>query len=216
MTAVHIVRPGEHVGAIARKYGYENFSTLWEHPENAALKEKRGDPMLLAAGDELFIPDRVLLVFDRATDASHDVKVHLDTLTLKLRLLDIDGEPLKNAKVAVHIEVPETSAASQSSEQELTTDGDGNLSLEVAKHVTQGSIVVDGVEIPLRIGLLDPLDTDAGLAQRLGNLGYMAPRDGFDADELRLAILDFQADNDLAMTGKAEDVRSKVEELYGG
>ena len=127
MTATHIVEAGEHLGTIARKFGFENFSVLWEHPSNAAIKALRKDPTLLAPGDEIFIPDRVRLVFSRLTDASHDFKVHLDTLKLSLRLLELDGEPRKNARVVVRVETPETGGASSSNEQELVTDGDGNV-----------------------------------------------------------------------------------------
>jgi N-acetylmuramoyl-L-alanine amidase len=216
VTASHIVKAGEHLGSIARKFGYENFSVLWDHPNNAALKQLRKDPMQLAPGDEVFIPDRVRLVFNRTTAASHDFRVHMDTLTLNLRLLDFDGKPRKNANVLVRVEAPETGAASNASEQTLTTDGEGNLSVEVAPHVADGSIEIDGVVFNLGIGGLDPVDTDSGAAQRLANLGYLVlDDDDLDPTLLRLAIEDFQADNQLQVTGKRADVQAKLLEVYG-
>jgi N-acetylmuramoyl-L-alanine amidase len=220
MPLTHVVRPGEHLGAIAKQYGFENFSMLWELPENAELKRLREDPALLAPGDELFIPDRVRLVFNRITDASHDVKVKLDRLQLNLRVLDIDGEPYKNAAVTIRVEPPKKPGASFQTEKTLTTDGEGKLSVDIAKHVRAGSLLVDGVEFPLDIGKLDPIDTQAGVAQRLHNLGYLAPRDldrdgEIDAAELELAIRDFQADHTLESTGQAKDIETKLEEVYG-
>lgn len=214
MTATHIVKPGEHLGAIAKQYGYENFSVLWEHPSNAALKARREDPLQLAPGDEVFVPDRVQLIFNRATDSSHDFKVHIDTMVLKLRLLDFDGKPRKNTKVIVRVETRDTGEASSQAEQE--TDGDGNLTIEVASHVDRGSIEVDGVELPLEIGGLDPVTTDTGAAQRLANLGYLVlDESDLDAEQLRLAIQDFQADQGLPLSGQRADVEGKLSEVYG-
>jgi hypothetical protein len=217
LPATHIVKEGEHLGRIARDFGFENFSMLWDHPENAALKQQRKDPMLLAPGDEVFIPDRVQLIFKRATAASHDFKVNIDTLTLNLRLVEFDGKPLANAPVVVRVEAPETDGASSQDEQTLTTDGDGNLSVDVASHVDSGSIEIDGVKFPLSIGGLDPIDTDSGVAQRLSNLGYLVlDDDDLDPELLRLAIQDFQADNELDTTGERADVEDKLAEIYGG
>lgn len=217
MPATHIVKSGEHLGRIARDFGFENFSILWDHPDNAALKQLRKDPMLLAPGDEVFIPDRVQLIFKRATAASHDFKVTVDTLTLTLKLVAFDGKPLANSKVKVRVEAPETGGASSQDEQELTTDGDGNLTVDVASHVDSGSIEIDGVIFPLGIGGLDPITTDSGVAQRLSNLGYLVlDDDDLDPQLLRLAIQDFQADNGLPTSGERADVEGKLAEVYGG
>lgn len=217
MTATHIVEPGEHLGSIARRFGFVNFTVLWEHPNNAAVKALRKDPTLLAPGDEIFIPDRVRLVFSRLTDASHDFKVQLDALKLNLRLLDHDGEPRKNLRVIVRVEVPDTGAASASNEQQLSTDADGNVSFDIATHVDSGTIEIGGVAFPLRIGGLDPVDTEDGVAQRLSNLGYLVlDEDETDPEDLRLAIEDFQSDNDLKVTGERADIETKLEEIHGG
>jgi hypothetical protein len=216
MTVTHIVQAGEHIGIIARKYGFENYTRPWDHPNNAELKALREDPLLLAPGDELFIPDRVRLVFNRTTEASHDFRVHIDPLMLKMRLLGIDGEPLANTEVTVRVPPPEGSESATSDEQQLTTDGDGNVSVDVAKHSGKGALIIDGVEFPLRIGLLDPIDTDSGVAQRLSNMGYDVPfGEAVDPDELRAAIEQFQADNDLEVTGERADIETQLEEIYG-
>jgi hypothetical protein len=215
MTAIHLVEPGEHLGMIARKFGFANFSLLWEHPENAALKALRKEPTQLAPGDEVFIPDHVQLIFERLTDASHDFKVQIDKLELRLKLLGLDGKPLANAPVIARIEAPETDSASTTLESELTTDGEGNLTFEIATHVTSGSLEVEGVVIPLRIGGLDPVDTETGLRQRLRNLGYLPLEDASDPTQVSLAVEDFQSDNELPITGKAADIETKLVEVHG-
>lgn len=217
MTVVHVVKAGEHIGAIALKYGFENFSVLWEHPENADLKSKRGTPFLLAPGDELFVPDHVRLVFSRSTDASHDIHVHVDEMALHLRLLGLDSKPQKDKPVVVRVDPPETGAASVLAEQSLTTNGEGKVSVDMAKHVLVGSLQVGELEFAMHIGMLDPIEEDSGLAQRLTNLGYFVPPDLDDADpdELQSAIEEFQCDHGLKVTGQRADVESKIKELHG-
>ncbi|MFZ5889485.1 MAG: peptidoglycan-binding protein [Myxococcota bacterium] len=214
---MHVVQSGEHIAQIALKYGYENFSVLWEHPQNAELKSKRGTPFLLAPGDELFIPDHVRLVFSRVTDASHDVVVRVDKLGVHLRLLGLDSQPRKQTPVTVRAEPPQTGQASVQAEQALTTDGEGKVSVEIAKHVTEGAVIIDGFEFAMHIGMLDPIEEDSGLGQRLTNLGYPVPADpdDRDPDELQSAIEEFQCDHGMKVTGKREDVESKIKELHG-
>jgi N-acetylmuramoyl-L-alanine amidase len=229
VTAVHIVQSGEHIGVIANSFGFENFSELWNHPNNAALKEQRKSPFLLAPGDELFIPDRTLLVFSRSTAASHDFKVNVDRIQLQLRLLGQDSKPLKDAKVKLQVDPAESGAASSQREQTLTTDGAGKIVAAISKTCLVGGLVVGGLEYELKIGGLDPLDTDTGLAQRLTNLGYFVPpfEDGVvqdagadapatsDADD---AAADDAADADGETEAApppptSDDLRSAIEEF---
>ena len=216
MPATHVVKAGEHLGSIARGFGYEGFSAIWEHPANAALKALRKDPMQLAPGDEVFIPDRVQLIFKRATATTHDFRINVDTLSLTLRFVQFDGKPHANAPIVIKVEAPETDGASVQDEQALKLDGDGKISFDVASHVVAGVVELDGVTYPLEIGGLDPIETETGVAQRLANLGYLVLSDS-DVDPvlLRLAIEDFQADNAQPTTGKSEDARAKLAEIYG-
>lgn len=234
MTAVHIVKPGEHIAAIATRFGFENFTQLWEHPNNAELKQRRKSPFLLAVGDELFIPDRVRLEFTRATAASHDFRAHIDRLDLKLRLLGFDAKPQAETDIVVEVERPESGAASSARRQELKTDASGRVAVEISKACVVGGVTITGLELELQIGALEPIDTDLGLAQRLTNLGYFVPTDeleraaearpaagsteaeGTDAegaeqadeeesDDLRSAIEEFQCDQGLTVNGKKDD-----------
>ena len=175
VTAVHIVKPGEHIGVIAARYGFENFSEIWNHPDNAELREKREQPFILQAGDLLHIPDPVRLRFSRATAASHDFSVNIDRIQLQLRVLDLEAKPRANVEVTIEAEQPETGKASSSKSQQRTTDGDGKLQIEISKTCSIAELVVDQLEFEVQVGALDPIDTDTGLAQRLTNLGYFVP-----------------------------------------
>ena len=232
MPVVHVVKRGEHIAAIASRFGFENFSTIWEHGSNAGLRALRDNPHQLLEGDELFIPDRTLPVFSRTTASAHDFRVQIDRIALNLRFLDLSDKPRSGVRVTLRVEPPETSSASNQPEQTPTTDGDGKVSVEIKKSAVVGSAVIEGHEFSLGIGRLDPLSSDTGLIQRLNNLGYFVPPDvegdgdgdgdesdaddDRDEDELRSAIEEFQCDHALKVTGTLDGpTEAKLLELHG-
>ena len=52
----HIVAEGETLVGIAGQNGF-NWETLWNHPDNEGLKEKRLNPGWVTAGDVVVIPE---------------------------------------------------------------------------------------------------------------------------------------------------------------
>jgi hypothetical protein len=226
----HIVQQGEHISAIAARYGFENVSGILDHPSNAELKAKRAPSFVLAAGDQVFIPDRVMLVFSRTTASSHDFKVVVDTLQLRLRFLDLAFKPRKNESVQITVDPPDQSAAaSLMATQDLQTDGDGKVFVEMDKRCLVGGIVIDGLDYAgeVKIGELDPIDTENGVAQRLTNLGYIVPplepdiapdlaTERHDYD-LRSSIEEFQCDQGMKLNAKHDDpaLQAKLLELHG-
>ena len=54
----HYVEQGEYLAQIARSYGFVDYNTIWDAPENQGLKDKRKNPNILFPGDKLFIPDK--------------------------------------------------------------------------------------------------------------------------------------------------------------
>jgi hypothetical protein len=62
----------------------------------------------------------------------------------------------------------------------------------------------------LDFGHVDPIDTDAGVAKRLRDLGYETGNNPVEA------IRGFQAAHDLEVTGKADDFfKQKLVEVFG-
>ena len=55
----HIVRAGENLTAIARKYGYSDWKTIYDHARNADFRKKRPNPNVIMPGDEIYVPDKV-------------------------------------------------------------------------------------------------------------------------------------------------------------
>ncbi len=52
----HLVSEGETLTSIADKCGFY-WETLWNHPGNAELKKKRGEPHCLVVGDVVRVPE---------------------------------------------------------------------------------------------------------------------------------------------------------------
>ncbi|QRK04075.1 LysM peptidoglycan-binding domain-containing protein [Archangium violaceum] len=59
MPKTHKVQQGDTLTSIAEKYGFvDDWQALYQAPENAALRKKRPNPMLIYPGDEVAIPAR--------------------------------------------------------------------------------------------------------------------------------------------------------------
>jgi hypothetical protein len=222
----HKVAAVEHLSAIADANGFFTNKPIWEHANNAALKDLRKSPHLLLEKDEVFIPDKVARVEKKSTAASHRFVTKLDRIQLHVRLLDFTDKPVANAQVDLR-------AGSVLAEKQ--TDADGKVKSEVPRSTLAARIIVFGedgdrtkppvVEYALRVGGLNPIDTEEGQVQRLNNLGYRIPHEDRDAegkplrdpDEVQSAIEEFQCDHGIKVTGKVDGpTKAKLLEIYGG
>ena len=211
----YTVNQGDHLTSIADSFGFRDYSVIWDHPENAELKELRGDPNVIAAGDELVIPDPQTKEESCATEKRHRFRVHTRQLKLRLRLLDVNEEPLSELACTLCVE---------NNTYDIKSNADGFVETVIPPAAEVGWIRASdasrGVALDERfaIGHLDPIEMMSGVATRLSHLGYDVGEDldAPDADLLRLAIEEFQCDNDLDVTGEADDAtRSKLMELHG-
>src|SRR5690606_17426642 len=55
-TRGHRVAQGECLSTIAHRFGLESWKVLWDHPENAPLRERRKSPHVLLPGDVVAVP----------------------------------------------------------------------------------------------------------------------------------------------------------------
>ena len=189
MPIVHVVDEGDHVSSIAELYGFENFETIWNAPENDALRARRDNPSTLLPGDEVLVPDKWAPEMKRPSAATHRFTIHVQKLVLRLRVLDWFGSPVANEKGKLTVE---------GRTLDVTSDGDGVVETLIARDACQGRIELGDHAFDLAIGALHPADEDSGIAQRLGNLGYPTgdeDDDSVDRDErVRFAIELFQSD----------------------
>ena len=123
MSTDHVVQQGEHLSQIAKQYGFRDFNTVWNHPDNAALKKLRQSPNVLFPGDTVKIPDKTQKKESRPTGKKHSFKLTGGRLLLRLALRDFDNQPLANTACQVQVEGAST---------ELTTDANGRVEVPIS------------------------------------------------------------------------------------
>ncbi|MEO8777134.1 MAG: peptidoglycan-binding protein [Rhodanobacter sp.] len=200
----YTVKQGDYLAKIASSFGFADWNTIWNDPNNAALKSQRKNPNVLYPGDQLFIPDKQTKDESRPADQRAKFKVKRNPLKLIVVLERAFNKPLANVACDVTIE---------GDTAKLTTDGNGKLQHDISAKAENVQLIarnsktpIDDVMIPLQIGYLDPIDEISGQRQRLDNLAYAAsPVEGVDAAEadrtFKSAVEEFQCDNKLAVDG---------------
>lgn len=111
MPTKHTVKSGETLSAIARQHGIADWRTLYNHPDNAPFRQKRPNPNLIHAGDEIIIPDKPDKHVTVRSGAHHVFVVKPSvpmpgTSWLKVRAYYQDPwqTPITEAKINIHVE----------------------------------------------------------------------------------------------------------------
>jgi len=84
MPTDHSVSSGECISSIAYQYGFF-WETLWNHADNAALKDKRSDPNVLMVGDVVHVPD--LTQGDESCASDQEHKFELKGVPARVNIL---------------------------------------------------------------------------------------------------------------------------------
>jgi hypothetical protein len=216
MATNHTVKPGEYLAKIAAQYGFRNYSTIWDHPNNAALKEQRENPNVLMPGDTVYIPNKEQKQVIVATTQRHRFQVATPKILLRVALKNFDDQPLADTECELQVE---------GKTYHLTTDSDGLIEQEIPATAENAGLTFTDPMIPLdiqviKIGHLDPVEENSGQRARLSNLGYYLgsldnPSDDDEA-QLRVAIEEFQCDNGLPATGAGDfATQAKLAEVHG-
>ena len=207
--STHIVEAHEHLAGIAAQHGFENLETILNAPENGQLREKRGDPNQLLAGDEVFIPEKRVASFERPVPGHHSFRVHIAQLELRLKVLDLFGKPVINAACTLKVDGESTA---------LKTDSEGLVIAKIKRTAALAELAVADDVYHLQVGALDPLPEQTGVEGRLQNLGYLdAEPEGIDGEQqVASAVELFQADQGLAANGEVDDqVLATLEREHG-
>src|SRR4028118_1572150 len=97
----HHVEQGECVNSLAKQYGV-SAKTIWEHPSNNELKQKRKIADVLMPGDEIEIPDDTKVEHPAETEKQHVFTIKSERVKLNLRMLRED-QPRANVKYTLTI-----------------------------------------------------------------------------------------------------------------
>jgi hypothetical protein len=211
MAFVHTVAQGECLSSIAKRYGFQSWKTIYDHPSNAEFKKKRKNPNVIHPGDQLVIPDKEQKEVDIATAKLHTFKVALPKAKVRVVLKDGKGKAFADKKYIL-------SAGGQ--EIEGQTGGDGLVDQQVDADLGEADLTLfldDTTKIKwrLHLGHLDPVDAQTGVHARLRNLGFDPGPDGGPIDALIAALKRFQARHGLTVNGDLDDpTKSKLHDLH--
>lgn len=199
----HAVEQGECLSSIAKRFGFADFRTIWNRPENAELRSLRPDPNILFPGDRVFVPEKTARVVPVETGHEHVFVLRRSKVFLELSL-QLDGEPLANKRYSLSFGAQQVRGS---------TDGKGTLKELIEPDVESGTLRLDDpvVEWDLEIGHLDPATEVSGVQARLNNLGHPCGEvDGVVGARTRAALRQFQSRHGLKPTGAIDAVTSNA------
>ena len=203
------VREGDCIESIAYRSGHF-WKTIWNDPGNVDVKSARKDPNILLPGDHLHVPPIRPGNASCVTDQRHQFVRRGLPCILRVRVYE-GGLPRKNERFILTVDGKVTSG---------TTSADGEVVAPILPGAREGTLVVGrglhAQTFQLQLGGMDPIDTDAGLAKRLQNLGYCGSVSNIQPREIAAALAMFQKDRGLKVTGVLDDAtRAKLQRAYG-
>ncbi len=200
------IKPGDTVASFAKKTGIPE-EKIWNDAANSELKKKSDDPNILTAGDKIVIPDLEKRKESAATESKHTFVKKMPKKKLNLQLMD-DDQPIAGEDYVIKVDGKLIQGS---------TDPEGKIEADIPANAKSGMLIIGGEEIPLEIGVMEPVTELKGIQMRLNNLGYTCGNiDGKLDDETRAAIESFQAANDQEVTGEADKAtQDKLAELHG-
>jgi len=206
----YTVRQGDHLSRVARQFGFRDYKLIWDDPKNADLKKKRQNPNVLMPGDVLFIPDKQQKEETRPTTDIHVFKLTSKRLKLRFTVLDFDNKPIANTPCELEVD---------GQKYKLKTDANGKIEQAIDAGSESGMLRIESLEMemPVKIGHLDPADETTGWRQRLINLGYHAQSlDDDNEARLRQAVEEFQCDHGMKVTGELDAAtKAKLKDVHG-
>lgn len=224
MARDYVVQQGDCMASIAYENGFL-WQTLWNLPENAALKAKRKNPNVLMTGDVVHIPDLTIQSVPAATDMGHVFVLKSVPEKLHLKLLDYNNQPRPNLDYVIAIDGQlrkgKTDASGMINESILPNAKQAKLTFAAPQYsFASGKLVPakpKNKTMTLQLGHLNPISELSGLKARLANLGfYKGPIDENLDDKTGQAISAFQSSQGMTVTGAADDAtQQKLLGLHG-
>lgn len=211
----HTVQQGECLASIAKQNGFADWRIIYNHARNARFRQLRPNPNIIFPGDTIFIPEKEEKTEDRGTGTEHVFKLNASKTSVRIRMNDEHGKALEGRKYRLVVEGLEkegTLGADGLIEEEIPADArSGQLTLWLDDDMTRPGFIWN-----LKLGNLDPVESNSGVQARLKNLGYdCGPVDGIVGPKTGAALKGFQSKFNLPVTGKVDDPTcAKLRELH--
>ncbi len=205
----HTVVEGDSIPSLAAAAGLFP-DTVWNHPNNAALMDKRKNMNVLFPGDVVVVPEKRRKEVSAPMDQKHKFRRKGVPVRFRIQIFDVETP---------HAGVPYVLEAGNS-KYEGTTTNQGIVEHWIPPDSREGQITLrtkggDRV-IRLQFGHLDPMDEVEGIQKRMFNLGYL--RDPFQKGELdeptQSALRSFQRRFQLEETGQPDDPTRRLLDRY--
>jgi Putative peptidoglycan binding domain len=187
------VGQGDTLLSIAYANGVHSWESVWNHARNEALRDKRGNPQVLLAGDKVYVPglDELGDATEIDTGKTHTFVLRRPECFFTVYLKDECGEPYAGHRYKLTL---------GDDVFEGTTSPEGLVGHPAKPDVKTGELVLQRSDDPddvctwsLEVGYLNPPDTVSGVKARLKNLGYyQGPVDDTLDDATREGIRDFR------------------------
>ncbi len=180
---------GDCLSSIAKRFGFADYRTIYDHPSNAAFRAARPNPNVVFPGDVVFVPEKDRRVESRATGQRHVFSTRLRST--RLRVVLTDARDMPRAGIEYTLTVGDLVVKER-------TGQDGLIDHAVPADAMSAQLTFPktGVTRRLLLGELDPPETVSGVQGRLRNLGYdCGPVDGVEGPRTRGAVRAFQRDS---------------------
>lgn len=123
MGRVHVVELGDHVARLAYAHGHADVGSVWDHADNAALREQRLDAGVLAVGDEVFVPDAPTRTFEGLElDRTHELVVELAVTNIRFQAVYTNERPVVDESIRLGFD---------GAVHTLDLDGEGRTEFEI-------------------------------------------------------------------------------------
>lgn len=209
----HTVTPGDTLASLAAQHGFARGACLYDHPDNAPLRESRTNPDVLAPGDVVEIPDPTPKQVHLHVDARHRFRVTRPRHSLRLHPQGPGGASLDGWRYVLVAGETRFEGVLDGPLEHPIPLGTTEATLEVLPDDENAAALVWNLEV----GQLEPIETVAGVQARLNNLGFSAG--AVDADEgpkTAQALRRFQAAHDLDVDGTRHDqLVETLRDTYG-
>ncbi len=178
------------------------WESIWNHANNAELKQQREQPNVLLPGDKVFIPEKNEGEEALPCDQKHRFRLKGTPALARFRLLE-GGEPRKNVSYILHVDDKLVDA------KEVE---EGVIEARIPPGALKGFLTVrDGEhneEYEIAFGNMDPVDTESGARKRLTNLGYDCGEEG--SDEYTEALKAFQVSRGIEDSGELDEATQEA------
>lgn len=194
-TSRYQIEPGDDIASVAYRAGLTPETVLRHNPE----LRKSKDPMVLAAGERVVVPDVDPGECPAETDRRHHFLVDR-SVRLRVEFRE-EGSPL--AFQPFQLDVGGVKKCGH-------TDRFGRIDLPIKPTATIADVCIGtGTgrrHYILKLGQLEPVSTIRGMQARLANLGFApGPINGINGDSTRAALRRFQLVANLEPSGQADD-----------